>query len=66
MASEHSQEFSKVSCCRLHTVFTFTRPAVSLDMGQDMAHLQQDVLKKLASPDSDDTQVSQVVASGGF
>ena len=35
-------------------------------MGQDMARWQQDVLKKLAAPDSDDMQVSQVVATSGF
>lgn len=51
---------------RLHTVFAFTRPAVSQDMGQDMAQWQQDVLKRLAAPDSDDTQVSQIVATSGF
>ena len=55
-----------LSVCRLHTVFAFTRPAVSEDMGQDMAKWQQDVLKKLAAPDSDDMQVSQVVATNGF
>lgn len=51
---------------RLHTVFAFTRPAVSEDMGQEMARWQQDVLKKLAAPDSDDTEVSQIVATNGF
>ena len=51
---------------RLHTVFAFTRPAVSQDMGQDMAQWQQDVLKRLAAPDSDDTQVSQIVATNGI
>ena len=51
---------------RLHTVFAFTRPAVSEDMGQEVARWQQDVLKTLAAPDSDDTQVSQLVAINGF
>lgn len=55
-----------VLVCRLHTVYAFTRPAVSQDLGQDMAQWQQDVLKKLAAPDSDDMQVSQILASNGF
>ena len=48
--------------CRLHTVFAFTRPAVSQDLGKDMAQWQQQVLKTLAAPDSDDALVSQVLA----
>ncbi len=48
---------------RLCTVFTFARPAVSQDLGQDMAHWQQQVLKRLAAPDSDDTLVSQLLAA---
>ena len=48
---------------RLCTVFTFARPAVIQDLGQDMAHWQQQVLKRLAAPDSDDTLVSQLLAA---
>ena len=52
-----------LGCCRLHVVFEFTRPAVSLDLGRSMAHWQQQVLKKLAAPGSDDISVSQVLAA---
>jgi len=37
--------------------------AVFLFLGQDMAHWQQQVLKRLAAPDSDDTLVSQLLAA---
>lgn len=43
-------------------MFTFARPAVSQDLGQDMAHWQQQVLRKLAAPDSDDSLVSQLLS----
>ena len=48
---------------RLCTVLTFARPAVSQDLGEDMAHWQQQVLKRLAAPDGDDTLVSQLLAA---
>jgi hypothetical protein len=70
-----SVRFPSCDCCssrhsvcthvvrRLCTVFTFARPAVSQDLGEDMAHWQQQVLKRLAAPDSDDTLVSQLLAA---
>ena len=55
-----------VLACRLHTSFTFSRPGVSQDLGQDMARWQQQVLKKLAAPDSDDALVSHLLSAEDF
>ena len=52
--------------CRLHTVFAFSRPGVSEDLGHDMARWQQQVLKTLASADSDDAVVSQLLTAADF
>ena len=49
------------SVCRLTTVFAYTCPAISQDMGESIAAWQQTVLKQLTTEDSDKITVSQLL-----
>ena len=46
-------------------MFAYTRPAISQDLGQSIAAWQQSVLKQLASEDSNNIVVSQLLQKMG-